>query len=166
MMLRPFVESDVDDVVGLNADPEVMRFLNDGKPMSAAAARAEFPRYLEPGFVVASEKVTGRFLGWFGLRELTDDTVELGYRLHQAAWGRGLATEGSRALIDHGFATQGVRRVVAETMAVNTGSRRVMEKCGLRHVRTFFVDWPDPIPGSEHGEVGYELTREEWLASR
>ena len=68
-----------------------------------------------------------------------------------------------RALIRKGFTELGVQRVVAETMAVNTRSRRVMEKIGLRHVRTFFVDWPDPLPGSDQGEVEYALTRAEFF---
>lgn len=78
---------------------------------------------------------------------------------HKAAWGRGYATEGSRALIRKGFADLGVERVTANTMAVNAGSRRVMEKAGLSFLRSFTGDWPDAIPGSEHGEVEYELTR-------
>jgi RimJ/RimL family protein N-acetyltransferase len=45
-------------------------------------------------------------------------------------------------------------------MAVNLASRRVMERCGLRHVRTFHLDWPEPIAGSDQGEVEYELLRE------
>ncbi len=47
-------------------------------------------------------------------------------------------------------------------MVVNTGSRRVMEKAGLRYVRTFHQAWPDAIPGDEHGDVEYALTRDEW----
>ncbi|EEP72032.1 acetyltransferase [Micromonospora sp. ATCC 39149] len=83
--------------------------------------------------------------------------AELGYRLRRAAWGRGLATEGSRALVRYAFTTLGLARVWAQTMAVNTASRRVMEKAGLRYVRTFHLDWDDPIEGTEHGEVEYEL---------
>ena len=56
--------------------------------------------------------------------------------------------------------------VRTETMTVNTASRRVMEKAGLRHVRTFFADWPDKIPGDELGDVEYAITRAEWLAAR
>lgn len=47
-------------------------------------------------------------------------------------------------------------------MAVNAGSRRVMEKAGLTFVRGYFGDWPEAIDGSEHGEVEYRLTREDW----
>jgi RimJ/RimL family protein N-acetyltransferase len=41
-----------------------------------------------------------------------------------------------------------------------------MAKCGLRHVRTFFEDWPEAIEGSEHGDVEYELLRDDWEAGR
>jgi RimJ/RimL family protein N-acetyltransferase len=125
--------------------------------------------YAGYGFWAAIEQATGSFLGWFHFRPAPGapaDEPELGYRLRRAAWGQGFATEGSRALIDRGFGDYGVRRVVAETMAVNVASRRVMEKAGLRLVRSFHQDWPYPIEGSEHGDVEYALTRAEWLADR
>jgi RimJ/RimL family protein N-acetyltransferase len=53
----------------------------------------------------------------------------------------------------------GVERVVAETMAVNAGSRRVLEKAGLRLVRTFHREGLDAVEGAEHGVVQYALTR-------
>ncbi|HEY7175471.1 MAG TPA: GNAT family protein, partial [Micromonosporaceae bacterium] len=52
------------------------------------------------------------------------------------------------------------------TMAVNTRSRGVMERCGLRHVGTRHDHWDDPIPGTEQGEVEYAITRDEWLARK
>ena len=65
-------------------------------------------------------------------------------------------------MIRKGFTELGARRVFAETMAVNLASRRVMEKSGLRYVRTFHEDWPDPIAGSERGEVEYALEKTAW----
>ncbi len=91
--------------------------------------------------------------------------MELGYRLHRRYWGQGLATEGAKALIEWGFTERGVRRVFATAMTVNHASRRVLEKVGLRYVRTFFEDWPDPIDGTEHGDMEYALTRTEWVAA-
>ncbi|GAA1142887.1 hypothetical protein F4556_005883 [Kitasatospora gansuensis] len=114
-------------------------------------------------------KTTGTFLGWFEFRPVEEHStavVELGYRLNQAAWGHGYATEGSRALIHKGFTDMEVERVTANTMDVNTRSRRVMEKSGLSFVRNFTGDWPEAIEGSEHGEVEYELTRTEWEQAR
>ena len=46
-------------------------------------------------------------------------------------------------------------------MAVNLASRRVMEKSGLRYVRRFNLDFDDPLPGTEQGEVEYALTRDQ-----
>jgi RimJ/RimL family protein N-acetyltransferase len=119
------------------------------------------------GYWAAIERSSGEFLGWFGLaRENPDsDDAELGYRLRRRVWGQGYATEGARALVRACFTELGVRRVFAYTMAVNLASRRVMEKAGLRHVRTYVEDWPDPIEGSELGEVVYELTFEDWQRS-
>jgi RimJ/RimL family protein N-acetyltransferase len=152
LTLRPLTASDVDELHALHADPEVMRFL-DPEPVE---------HFLGESFLAAHEKATGRFVGWFEFKPAGDGVVELGYRLHREHWGLGYATEGGKALIERGFTTGGVRRVVATTMFVNAGSRRVMEKCGLRHVRTFHVDWDVPLPGSEHGEVEYALTKEQW----
>jgi RimJ/RimL family protein N-acetyltransferase len=90
------------------------------------------------------------------------DEPELGYRLRKSSWGKGYATEGSRALIHTAFTALGARRVYAETMVVNLASRRVMEKAGLRQVRVFHQPWPDPIEGDEHGDVEYALTKSEW----
>lgn len=177
LRLRAFTEADAGHLVALDGDPEVMRFLTGGVPTPADEIRARtLPRLLHDhpglgtrGYWAAEEKATGTFLGWFEFRPL-DDTdpavVELGYRLNQAAWGRGYATEGSRALIDKGFADLGVERVTANTMTVNHRSRRVMEKSGLTFLRTFHSDWPEPVEGCEHGEVEYALTRADWRRHR
>ena len=121
------------------------------------------------GFWAAIDKGTGAFLGWFHLRPLPedpDDEPELGYRLNAAAWGQGYATEGSRALIRKAFEAFGARRVHAATMAVNVGSWRVMEKAGMRFVRTFHYDPHDRTENEEPGDVEYAVTRDEWLAGR
>jgi RimJ/RimL family protein N-acetyltransferase len=173
LVLRRFTVGDVDNVVELDSDPEVMRYLTGGRPTPRREIQDEvIPRWLSfyerfdgHGFWAAIEKSTGEFLGWFHFRPKPGgslDEPELGYRLRRSAWGKGYATEGSRALIRKGFAELGVRRVVAFTMAVNLASRRVMEKSGMRLIRTFHEAWPDPIEGSEEGEVEYAVTKEEW----
>jgi RimJ/RimL family protein N-acetyltransferase len=175
LRLRAFTDgpADEDRLVALDGDPEVMRFLTGGRPTARAEVREQvLPRLLRryarlgelPGYWAAEERAGGRFLGWFEFRPLDDGntTVELGYRLGRDAWGHGYATEGSRALVHRGFAELGVERVIATTMAVNARSRRVMEKAGLSYARTFFADWAEAIEGSEHGEVEYAVTQEEW----
>ncbi len=173
LVLRRFTEADVENLFDLDGDSEVTRFLTGGKPTPRDVIRNEtLPRFLHYyerfegfGFWAAIEKSTGEFLGWFHFRpqEGSDpDEVELGYRLRRSTWGKGYATEGSRALIRKGFTELGVRRVVASTMAVNVASRRVMEKAGLTLERTFHESWADSIEGAEHGEVEYALTKAGW----
>jgi RimJ/RimL family protein N-acetyltransferase len=173
LVLRRFTGADVDDLADLDSDPEVMRFLADGKPTPRRVVEEEtlpkilcsYSRFEGFGYWAAVEKAGGGFVGWFALLPSEGggaEEVELGYRLRRSVWGRGYATEGSRALIRKGFTELGVRRVFAQTMAVNAASRRVMEKAGLTFARAFHEEWPEPIPGAEHGEVEYALTKAEW----
>src|SRR5512143_1992882 len=137
---------DVDLLVALDADPEVMRYVNGGKPSPRDETERIVRRSLGHRWV-AFERDGDAFVGWFGLRPAGPHERELGYRLPRACWGRGLATEGSLALIDLAFTGLGARRVLAHTMTVNAASRAVMERCGLRYVRTFHLEWPEPIEG-------------------
>ena len=173
LVLRRFTMADVDNLVALDADPDVMHFITGGVPTSRDEIENEvlpnflgyYERFEGYGFWAAIEKPTGEFLGWFHFRPregAAPGEAELGYRLRKSAWGQGYATEGSRALIRRGFTEFGVERVVAEAMAVNTASRRVMEKAGLTLVRTFHQPWPYPIEGHELGDVEYALTKADW----
>jgi RimJ/RimL family protein N-acetyltransferase len=173
LLLRPIVMADADNLLALDSDPEVMRYINGGAPTTREVVeRQTLPRMRAfynqtPGFGywAAEEASHRRFIGWFELRPNDEEaaSTELGYRLQRWAWGHGYATEAGTALLRKGFSELGVERVWAQTMTVNTASRRVMEKLGLIYVRTFFGDWPDPIPGSEQGDVEYALTKAEWL---
>ena len=169
LVLRRFVEADVEHLVSLHNDPDVMRFLTGGELISLEEIEREYhERFANDGYWVAQERASGTFLGWFALHPTHDRDpaeLELGYRLHRAAWGMGYATEGSRALIRKGFTELGAHRVWAETMAVNLASRRVMEKSGLIFTRTFHLEWEDPLPGTEQGEVEYALERSDWEQS-
>ena len=172
LILRRLTDADVESLVMLDGDPAVMRFINGGTPTPREIIETEtLPRLLADyvradGYALWAgiEKSTGEFIGWFSLRPEEGDLekVELGYRLRQSAWGKGYATEGSRALVDKGFSELGAKRIFATTMTVNAASRRVMEKVGLRYVRTFHESWPEAIEGTEEGDVEYALTRSEW----
>lgn len=177
MVLRPIGPDDVDDLVALHNDPAVMRYLGRCDETAEHVRDVLLPYYRsldESGdgysYRAAIERDGGAFLGWFLFRASRRDpqpgVIEVGYRLHRAAWGRGFATEGAAALIDRGFAELPIDEVVADTMTVNAGSRRVMEKLGMRFVRTVHPHYDDPVPGTEHGDVLYAITRAEWAAAR
>jgi RimJ/RimL family protein N-acetyltransferase len=173
LVLRRFSMADVDNLVSLDADPDVMRYVTGGIPTSREeienevlpAFLAYYDRYEGYGFWAVTGKATGDFLGWFHFRPRPDAApgeVELGYRLRKSAWGKGYATEGSRALIRKGFTEFGVRRVTAEALAVNVASCRVMEKAGLRLVRVFRQPWPQPVGCDQHEVVEYALDKTSW----
>jgi RimJ/RimL family protein N-acetyltransferase len=125
------------------------------------------------GYWMAFMREGGEFVGLMmlppahGPDQPDDPTVaDLGYRLLRRCWRQGLATEASRALLRHAFETVGMRRVIAQTMAVNAASRGVMAAAGLRYVRTYHPEFDDPLPGAEQGEVEYEMTAADWRARR
>ncbi|MCA1571508.1 MAG: GNAT family N-acetyltransferase [Chloroflexi bacterium] len=172
LILRRVTDADFDDLVELDSDQEVTRFITGGIPEFDEAMfqawLSQYERWPAYGTFAAVERSSGRFLGWFHLRpeDGHDDEPELGYRLRRDASGQGYATEGSRALIDRAFSDLGATRVWAGALAVHTASRRVMEKSGLRFVRAFHGEWPFTIPGDEHGDVEYAITRDEWERDR
>jgi len=177
LILRRFTPDDLDHLVALDADPEVMRYVNGGRPTPREEMRDDYlPWWLAYyergdawGFWAAIERQTGAFQGWFHPRPRVVDPAdepELGYRFLRIAWGKGYATEGSRALIDKAFTELDARRVHASSMKANRGSWRIMEKAGMRFVRLSFGEWPERIPGDEAGDVEYAITREEWEADR
>ena len=85
--------------------------------------------------------MTGGFVGW--LVPAGDGSFDVGYRLAKQWWGQDLATEGTHALIDAAFSELDDQRVRRQTMAVNDRSRRVMQRCGMRYVRTIHLEWED-----------------------
>lgn len=164
LVLQPVTPADRADLIALEADPAVMRFLNGGRPVPEAGwPNSDFltPRGTEPEVLAARARATGDFVGWFSL---FDDgvvgglrTAELGYRLRQETWGQGYGTEGVQALAADALGRLGFDRVRAETMAVNLAARRVLEKAGFRHVETVYPRFAQPIPGEAAGEVIYEM---------
>jgi RimJ/RimL family protein N-acetyltransferase len=174
LMLRRFADTDADAelLFELDSDPEVMRYIGPFGLPSVAAYRERIRTYWQPyyarpprAFGATFEKTTGRFIGWFFLRDSTDykfakeagwtrpSDLELGYRLRHAAWGRGFATEAASALVKSALADPAVTAVVSVALVTNRGSWRVMEKVGMTHVRDFSVaDFADPF-------VVYEVCR-------
>ncbi|CAN5892024.1 GNAT family N-acetyltransferase [soil metagenome] len=161
LRLRPLTPDDLEHLVTLHGDPQVMAFITGAGETAEVVERESLPDLLRRRTWVLFDLASDAFLGWASLR-LEGHEAELGYRLLRSAWGQAYAADAARALIGLGFGELGLTRIQAQTMAVNTGSRRVMEKAGLRYVRTFHLAWDDPLPGSEQGEVEYAITRADW----
>ncbi|MGR7024696.1 GNAT family N-acetyltransferase [Geodermatophilus sp. URMC 62] len=176
--LEPMTEEHLPLLVELDADAEVMRYV-----LGRARSAQEVLDHWGPicadadadavglGWWVGRRRGDGEFLGWWDLSPgrpvpAHPSSAEAGWRLGRSHWRQGYATEGASALLGHGFGTVGLTEVWAETMAVNTPSRRVMARLGMHHLRTDHRSWPDPLPGAEQGEVVYGITREVWQAQQ
>jgi RimJ/RimL family protein N-acetyltransferase len=178
LRLRRFTWDDVDRLVDLDSDPEVMRYITYGVPTPRATyEEVILPRWFalyesNPllGYWAADLRADGRFVGWFHLRpdRFDPDEQELGYRFARASWGRGLATEGAVAVVEHGFTRVGADKISSRTLARNVASRRVMQKCALAFEKDFVYP-EDVMQGrseDERAAVKYSITRPLWLARR
>jgi RimJ/RimL family protein N-acetyltransferase len=140
LLLRSWRESDHAPFARINADPRVMEYFP--LPLTAEETaimigriEAHFANH-RFGLWAAELRSTGAFIGFIGLNVPTFKThftpcVEIGWRLAPGHWGRGLATEGARAVLHHAFTALALPEVVSFTTAANLRSRRVMEKLGM-----------------------------------
>jgi RimJ/RimL family protein N-acetyltransferase len=172
LILRQFTEDDAALLFELDSDPEVMRFIgprphNDLDGYRGHIRDRLLPQYEKDegcGCLAILDKAGGEFLGWVFLRPalqhrmagdvgFREGELELGYRLRRSAWGKGIATEASRAVLDHTFAAPGLVRVVALALVGNVASTRVMEKVGLKKDRQV------ALPGYDQPAVVYALDK-------
>jgi len=151
LLLRRFVEEDREPFARINADPRVMEF------MPACLSRHESDllidqledhfRKLNFGLYAVELRETRAFIGFLGLATPRFEAhftpcVEIGWRLSADHWGRGLATEGARAVARHAFEVLRLDALVSFTAPANIRSRRVMEKIGMIHDPSGDFDYP------------------------
>jgi len=171
--LIPLTDEHLADEIELDADPEVTHYIW-GRARTREEVIASHSQRMERGRQVdglgfwagfGRDEPGCPFVGWWILGPLhgpdqgdwrtTPGVAELGYRLHRRHWRKGLASEGSRELLRHAFEDLGLRRVIAQAVTDNVGSRAVMESVGMTFVRS----WGEP-----DGEVEYALTRHAWFS--
>jgi len=140
LRLRPLVQEDFDAIFALNSDPEVMRYITGGEPMPRDQVEARLQFYLDHwqrhgfGLFAIEDIDTGEFAGFCGLQYLDSTSeVEVGYRLAEKYWGKGIATESGRVSLQFGFDYLNLDRIVAVVHPENLASQRVIEKLGLRY---------------------------------
>lgn len=172
LLLRRWRDEDRLPFQRINADPRVMELMPSQLTPKAsddliAHIEAHFRRH---GFgpFAAELRADGSFLGYVGLYVPAFDApfmpaVEIGWRLSAEHWGRGLATEGARAVVHHAFGELGLDSLVSFTVPDNLRSRRVMEKLGMIHDPQDDFDHPGLAEGHPlRRHVLYRLSRETW----
>lgn len=149
LTLRKLAESDAADLYDLEKDLQVRQYLDDMRPPSPWETWREqtiekirgFAQYGPDLGFWSARLADGTFAGWLHLRpgQAFPGEMELGYRLHSSLWGRGLATEAAGRLLKYGATELGLDYIIATALARNVGSRRVMEKIGMRFERPYVV---------------------------
>ena len=178
LTLVPFSQSDVDIAIELFTDPEVRRFA--GGVMPPDDIRAEMPHWVRRGgngcvgiwcitLTDSGEKlgtaallpmpIEAKITDWNLLvpDRMPDADIEVGYFLKPSAWGKGVATEACRRVVQCAFEESSLREIVATFDSGNTASRHVLLKAGFTDRgtrRSYGEDGPD-----------FRITRDEWLRS-
>jgi RimJ/RimL family protein N-acetyltransferase len=140
LILRHQVLEDLDALYALYCDPEITRYIPDA-PTNYEETREELewhrnghPRHTELGLWATIHKESGAFIGRCGLLPWRIDgreEVEVAYTMARAYWGQGLATEAARAILQYGFQTLNLTRLVCLIDPENIASQRVAEKIGM-----------------------------------
>lgn len=141
VLLRPFCLEDIERFAEICANPNVMRYIGDGKPVSRDVIAEKIPEWIELyekqnyGLMALVMKDTDEFIGFCGFIHQTVDGneyIELGYRLDEAYWGQGIATEAALAVRDYAFNVLEIPMLISIINHQNDVSKRVAKKVGMK----------------------------------
>ena len=158
LILRELEFTDENDLFEMDSDPEVHLYIenNPVKSIDEITRVIEMlkKQYLENGIArwAVIDKVTHECVGWAGLKYFKEplnnhnNFYELGYRFKRKHWGKGFATESSKAILDYGFKNLNVDSIFAITDPKNLNSKKVLTKLGFDFEETFdyegdMTDW-------------------------
>jgi RimJ/RimL family protein N-acetyltransferase len=148
--LRQRTFSDLNDLLDLDDDPDVIRYV--GPTPSRAERELDWRQVFvsddQRPVLCIRDRQTREFMGWAFLRPYKDESGdwELGYRLKKTAWGLGIGTEVSRALMDWGWAQPEIHTIVAVYESENTASLNIMLKLGMKTIGQRHYPNEGPLP--------------------
>lgn len=137
LVLRGFTRDDFEPFAAIVSDPEVVRYIDDGAPISREDCWRGMALFIGHwtlrgyGWWAVEDRRTGHFLGRIGLYNPEGwPGIEVGWLLRRSAWGAGLATEGATAALRFAFDVVGADHVISLIDPANRRSIRVAEKIG------------------------------------
>jgi RimJ/RimL family protein N-acetyltransferase len=143
LLLRPLLAEDAAGMFALDSNPEVHRFLGN-QPISTLEESEKVIAFVQQQYAelgigrwAVIEKSTGEFMGWSGLKKITEAFLgmpfyyDLGYRFRPEYWGKGYATESAKAWVHEAFNTLQLSELYASTHLENHASAGVLLKCGF-----------------------------------
>ncbi len=149
IIIREILPTDVDRLFELDSNPEVHRYLGN-KPITSKEQASNAIAFIRQQYIdngigrwAMIDKNTQEFIGWTGFKLITEpinnhvNYHDIGYRLIQRYWGKGLATEAAIACLHYGFETLKIKEVHSFADAENAASNRVLSKIGLKFIESF-----------------------------
>lgn len=137
LRLRAFTEADFPAYRALVADPDVMRYLGDGRPLNEIDAWRQLATILGHwmmrgfGLWAVDERDSGRFVGRVGLLEPSGwPGFEVAYTIAPSCWGRGYAREAAGAALRHARDVLGRTDIISIIRPDNIASVRVATALG------------------------------------
>lgn len=145
--MRPLQYDDLEALVAIWSDPEVTQFLpSRGAPILREAVEKSLTTFIEHwkernyGIWGILEDVSSPIIGYCGLRYLDElKEIEVLYGLAKAHWGKGIATQATKAAIAYGFNVANLDRIIAMALPENQASIRVIEKAGLKYEKQIHI---------------------------
>ncbi len=148
LLLEPWSDDRLDDLIRLSSDARVMRFIGSGDPWERVRAEHMHRDVLNHwathdfGWRAASLRDNGELVGFIGLNwcgpeavEITEPSVEIGWWIEPDFWGQGCATEAAEVVRDEAFDRVGLDRIIGRHQAANPASGRIMQKLGMTFER-------------------------------
>lgn len=152
--------SDAPNFFDLNRDKEVMKYTGDKAFENIAEAEAlirNYDSYRKSGYGrwTVRLKNTHEIIGWCGLKEHEDNTIDLGYRYHKKYWNLGYGSEAALACLKFGFKELHLPEIIGRTASENIASIKILEKIGM-------VFWKNaPCEGIENS-VYYKIAKNDY----
>ncbi len=152
LLLRELTPSDDKGIFELDSNPKVHEYVGKNPIVNIEQARDVIAfiqqQYVDNGIGrwAVIDKKTKAFMGWAGLKLYQAEAnghsnfYELGYRFMPKYWGKGYATEASKAILDYGFNVMGLKEIFAMTDINHKASQHVLEKCGMSYIEDFDLD--------------------------
>lgn len=175
LFLRQWKEADYDTFANMCANAEVMRYFPKTLDRNESDAMADrITSLIEEkgwGFWAVEERSSGAFAGFVGLHQVKDDlpcapSVEIGWRLAQGFWGRGLAAEAALACLQFGFEKLKLPEVVSFTTRSNVRSQTVMQRIGMHNTGCDFEHPDVSIESGLRTHVLFRITAQQWLENQ
>ena len=137
LLLRPLTLADAEDVFEWVGDSVVNRYMPYALYENVEQVKAWISDIVDEDLEFGFElKKTGKVIGAGSVGyDVSRAAYELGYNLNRAYWGKGFATEASRAMLQWAHDALGARDFVANHAVANTASGNVIRKCGFQFER-------------------------------